>query len=70
MNRKIKKAMEQIAFFVYNRIGCLFTKLDEKKVIFASEAREELKANLKAVYEKMPGDYDKVIHIKGDRIDS
>lgn len=70
MNRKIKKAMEQIAFFVYNRIGCLFMKLDEKKVVFASEAREELKGNLKAVYEKMPGDYDKVIHIKGDRRDS
>ena len=51
MNRKIKKAMEQIAFFVYNRIGCLFMKLDEKKVVFASEAREELKGNLKAVYE-------------------
>ena len=70
MNRKIKKAIEQIAFFVYNRIGCLFTKLDEKKVVFASEAREELKGNLKAVYEKMPGDYNKVIHIKGDRRDS
>lgn len=70
MNRKIKKAMEQIAFFVYNRICGLFTKLDEKKVVFASEAREELKGNLKAVYDKMPGDYDKVIHIKGDRRDS
>lgn len=70
MNRKIKKAMEQIAFFVYNRIGCLFTKLDEKKVIFASEAREELKGNLKAVYEKLPEDYVKVVHIKGDRRDA
>lgn len=70
MNRKIKKAMEQIAFFVYNRIGNLFIGLDEKKVLFASEAREELKGNLKAVYEKLPEDYVKVIHIKGDRRDS
>lgn len=70
MNRKIKKAMEQIAFFVYNRICGLFTKLDEKKVVFASEAREELKGNLKAVYEKLPEDYVKVVHIKGDRRDS
>lgn len=70
MNRKIKKAMEQIAFFAYNRIGSFFMKLDEKKVVFASEAREELKGNLKAVYEKLPGDYVKVVHIKGDRRDS
>ena len=70
MDRKIKKAMEQIAFFVYNRICGLFTKLDEKKVVFASEAREELKGNLKAVYEKMPEEYVKVVHIKGDRRDS
>lgn len=70
MNRKIKKAIEQIAFFAYNRIGNLLMKLDEKKVVFASEAREELKGNLKAVYEKMPEEYVKVIHIKGDRRDS
>lgn len=70
MNRKIKKAMEQIAFFVYNRIVSLVMKLDEKRVVFASEAREELKGNLKAVYEKLPEDYVKVIHIKGDRRDS
>ena len=70
MNRKIKKAMEQIAFFVYNRIGCLFLRLDEKKVVFASEARDNLKGNLKAVYYNMPEDYKKVIHIKGDRRDS
>lgn len=70
MNRKIKKAMEQIAFFVYNRICGLFKKLDEKKVVFASEAREELKGNLKAIYEKLPEDYVKVVHIKGDRRDS
>lgn len=70
MNRKIKKAMEQIAFFVYNRIGSLFMELDEKKVLFASEAREELKGNLKAIYEKLPEDYVKVVHIKGDRRDS
>lgn len=70
MNRKIKKAIEQIAFFAYNRIGNLLMKLDEKKVVFASEAREELKGNLKAVYEKMPEEYVKVVHIKGDRRDS
>lgn len=70
MNRKIKKAMEQIVFFVYNRIGSSFMKLNEKSVVFVSEAREELKGNLKAVYEKMPEEYVKVVHIKGDRRDS
>ena len=60
MNRKIKKVMEQIAFFVYNRIGSLFIGLDEKKVVFASEAREELKGNLKATYEKLPAQGDAV----------
>jgi len=70
MNRKVKKAIELIAFFVYNRICGFFMSLDEKKVVFASEARENLKGNLRAVYEKFPDSYDKVIHIKGDRRDS
>ena len=52
MNRKIKKAIELIAFFVYNRIGALFMKLDEQKIVFASEARETLKGNLRVMYEK------------------
>lgn len=70
MKKKIRKAVEIIAFFVYNRIGCIFIKLDDHKVVFASEARSELKGNLKAVYEKMPSEYNKVIHIKSDRRDT
>ena len=70
MNRKIKKAIELIAFFVFNRVGAIFLKLDNKKVVFASEARENLKGNLKVLYEKMPDSYDKIVWIKGDRRDS
>ena len=70
MNRKVKKAIELIAFFVYNRICSFFMSLDENKVVFASEARENLKGNLRAVYDKLPDSYDKIIHIKGDRRDS
>ena len=70
MNRKIKKAIELIAFFVYNRIGALFMKLDTQKIVFASEARESLKGNLRVMYEKMPETYDKVVHVKSDRRDS
>ncbi len=69
MNRKLKKAIELIAFFAYNRVGSIFMKLDTKKVVFASEARENLKGNLKAVYDKFPEEYVKVIHIKNDRRD-
>lgn len=70
MNRKIKKAIELIAFFVYNRIGALFLKLDEQKIVFASEAREALKGNLRVIYEKIPETYVKVVHVKSDRRDS
>lgn len=67
MNRKIRKAIVQIAFFVYNRIIGTFTKLDDQKAVFASEARDEIKGNLKAVYDKTPDKFQKIIHLKGDR---
>lgn len=70
MNRKIKKAIELIAFFVYNRIGSVFMQLNDKKVVFASEARETIKGNLKVIYEKMPDGYNKVVHVKSDRRDT
>lgn len=69
MKRKIRKALELSAFYLYNRIAGTFLKLDDRKVVFASEARDNLKGNLKAVYEKMPDDFEKVIHLKGDRRD-
>lgn len=67
MNRKIRKAIVQIAFFVYNRIIGIFTRLDDQKAVFASEARDEIKGNLKAVYDKTPDNFQKIIHLKGDR---
>lgn len=69
MKRKIRKAIELFAFYLYNRIAAAFLTLDDRKVVFASEARDNLKGNLKAVYEKMPEDYNCVIHLKGDRRD-
>lgn len=41
--------------------------LDEDKIVFASEARDSIKGNLKAVYDELPSSLDKVIHIKSDR---
>ncbi|MBP3384624.1 MAG: CDP-glycerol glycerophosphotransferase family protein [Firmicutes bacterium] len=69
MKRKIRKAAELTAFYLYNRISGKFRRLDDRKVVFASEARDSLKGNLKAVYDKMPEDFEKVIHLKGDRRD-
>lgn len=67
MNKKIRKAIEYIAFFVYNRIYGIFVPLNSKKVLFASEARESLRGNLKAVYRKIPEGYERFVHLKGDR---
>lgn len=67
MKRKIRKAVVQFAFFVYNRISGIFIRLDCKKAIFASEAGEEIKGNLKAVYDRVPEGFEKVVHVKGDR---
>ena len=69
MKRKIRKAAKLTAFYLYNRISGKFRRLDDRKVVFASEARDSLKGNLKAVYDKMPEDFEKVIHLKGDRRD-
>lgn len=70
MNKKVRKAIEYIAFFVYNRICGLLTKVDDKKVVFASEARDNLKGNLKAVYQKIPKEYESIVSVKGDRRES
>lgn len=69
MKRKIRKAAELSGFWLYNRIAGKLLRLYDKKVVFASEARDNLKGNLKAVYDKMPEDFEKIIHLKGDRRD-
>lgn len=69
MERKILKAISQIAFFVYNRVASLFLKTDKYKVVFASEARDALKGNLKAVCEALPAEYKPAVHLKEDRRD-
>ena len=42
MKRKIRKAAELSAFWLYNRIAGKFLRLDDSKVVFASEARDNL----------------------------
>ena len=69
MKRKILKVVSQIAFFVYNRIVALVLKMDDSKVIFASEVRETIRGNLKAVWDALPSEYNKVIYVKNDRRD-
>jgi CDP-ribitol ribitolphosphotransferase len=67
MIKKIRKAVIQIAFFVYNRIFSMFVPLEEDKVMFATEARKSLEGNLKVVYDKLPLKYKKVVHCVADR---
>ena len=72
MNSKAQKLLNLIEFFIYNRAIALTVPIDENKVLFASEAQNELKGNLLAVYseikEKQP-DYSCVVRLKGDRRD-
>lgn len=70
MTKKIRKALVLMAFAMYNRIVALFIKVDENKIVFASEARETLKGNLKVLYEQMPDTYVKKVYVKSDRRDS
>lgn len=70
MQRKINKLLGFISFYLYNRIMQIFLPLEHNKVVFASEARESVKGNLKAVYESLPSSMNKIVHIKGDRRES
>lgn len=69
MRRKIYKLLEFISFYLYNRIAQRVLPLDFNKIVFASEARDRIKGNLKAVYDELPEDINKVIHLKSDRRD-
>lgn len=70
MKRKLIKAFDLICFFLYNRIAALFSKLDDHKALFLSEAHLSLDGNLKAVYDGMPEGYEKKAYIKSDRRDN
>lgn len=67
MKRKIAKALNLAFFFVYNRITMIFKGLDEKKVLFLSEAHFSLNGNLKAVYDKLGTQFEKKVYVKPDR---
>ncbi|MBF1152262.1 MAG: hypothetical protein HXL88_05320, partial [[Eubacterium] sulci] len=47
--RKIRKALALIYFYIYNRIAPAFLKLDDKGVVFLTDAHESLDGNLKAI---------------------
>ena len=47
--RKIRKALALTYFYIYNRIAPAFLKLDDKGVVFLTDAHESLDGNLKAI---------------------
>ena len=47
--RKIRKALALTYFYIYNRIAPTFLKLDDKGVVFLTDAHESLDGNLKAI---------------------
>ena len=73
MNSKAQKLLDLIEYFIYNRVIALVKPIDEKKILFASEAQSELKGNLLAVYNEIKDnhpEYSCVVRVKGDRRDS
>lgn len=51
-----------------NLILIIFTKLDDKKVLFLSDVRENLGGNLKVMYDYISDEeYTKIVCLKGDR---
>ena len=67
MIRKIVKLINLAAFYIYNRIASVILKINKKKAVFLSESHRELDGNLKCVYDALPSDIEKKVHIKGDR---
>ncbi len=67
MLRKVKKALNLLVFFLYNRIIMIFAPVKSDKVVFLSESHQTLDGNLKYVYNALPEKYSKAVHIRGDR---
>ena len=56
MKKKIFKALNLIAFYIYNRsLGCIL-HFNKNKVIFLSESHHKLDGNLKAVFDALSDD--------------
>ncbi len=66
--KKIKRKINRCILIIANRIMILIFPLDEKRVFFLSDVREELGGNLKCLYDIIPDDkYNKVTSMKADR---
>ena len=55
--RKIRKALALIYFYIYSRIAPAFLKLDDKAVVFLTDAHEKLDGNLKAISDYIDEEY-------------
>ena len=67
MRRKLIKMINLICFFIVNKVLILFTKVDINKSVFLSESHRILDGNLKCVYDALPDNINKKVHIKSDR---
>ena len=65
---RIKKGIIRFNFKLLNRILITFCKLDDKKVLFVSDARDHLGGNLEYMYNYIPKDkYNIILNLKPDR---
>jgi len=68
VKKRIKGILTAGSFFAVNRAMIPFTKVDPKKVLFASDVRKEIGGNMKFVYDWLPKDkYRIVTDFKADR---
>ena len=67
---KLRKIQELISFLCFSKTIGKKTYLDDKKIVFASEAQGELKGNLLATYNYIHDnypEYNMVVHVNADR---
>ena len=66
--KKVIKIIKVAVLMIVNRVLRIFTKIEENKVLFISDVREELGGNLKLVYNMLPEEkYIKKVSLKADR---
>ena len=66
--KKIKGVINAVIFIIINRVLCFFTKVEEKKVLFASDVRSGTGGNYSFILEWLAGKgYEVIYDFKADR---
>ena len=70
MLKKIKKAGRLFCFYIYNRIVACFVPICKNKMLFCTEAGDQITGNLKCMYDYFSDNkYEKIIYAHEDRRD-